>query len=283
LVLADSHCHLDDEQFAADQAEVRERAAQAGLQYMLSIGTGEGPPDLQAAIRQAEAHTEVLATVGVHPNDALKATDGTFDHLRELLPHPKVVAVGEIGLDYHWDVPKSAQHPIFVRQIEMAAQAGLPVIIHTRDAWEDTEAVLREVWLGSGVPCVMHCFTGNKAQAEAFLEMGCVLAFGGVVTYPKSAAVREALLATPNDRLLLETDAPYLPPVPHRGKRNEPSYILHTARAVAAVRGQTLQEVAAETTANFERIFLGVKARAIEAEGLPSESMHSSDQTGETC
>lgn len=281
MVLADSHCHLDDQQFAEDRPAILERAKAAGLRYMLSIGTGNGPPDLEAAIRQAEANAGVLATVGVHPNDAPKLGSDTFHHLRDLLSHPKVVALGEIGLDYHWGVPKEEQEPVFVRQLIMAAEAQMPVIIHTRDAWDDTAAVLRSVWAGSGGPCVMHCFTGDRAQAETFLDMGCTLAFGGVVTYPKSVAVREALAITPSDRLLLETDAPYLAPVPHRGKRNEPSYVAHTVRAVAAVRGQTVEQLAADTTANFERIFLRGSAGGSEAPA--AFELLSGDRTDATC
>jgi TatD DNase family protein len=253
--LVDSHCHLDDAQFNADRATVIQRAREAGLKYVLSIGTGDGPPDLAVAIRQADEHDFVYATVGVHPNDAPKIKDGTFKDLESLLRHPKVKAIGEIGLDYHWGLPKEVQMPVFVQQLEIAAAAHMPVVIHTRDAWADTIDVLRAHWAHRGLPGIMHCFTGDAAQARECLDMGFYLAFGGVTTYPKAGEVREAARIVPADRLLLETDAPYLAPVPHRGKRNEPTFVVHTAAALAKAREQDLEQLAAVTTDNFERLF----------------------------
>ena len=255
MELVDSHCHLDDAKFSADHADVIQRAREAGLKYILSIGTGDGPPDLAVAIRQAEQHPFVYATVGVHPNDAGKVTQNTFEDLHSLLKHPKVKAIGEIGLDYYWAVPKEVQLPVFLQQLAIAAAVGMPIIIHTRDAWADTIEVLRTHWAPKGVPGIMHCFTGNIEQARACLDMGFSLAFGGVTSYPKAVEVREAAAFVPADRLLLETDAPYLAPVPFRGKRNEPAYVAHTARAVAEARRQDLAELAAMTTGNFERLF----------------------------
>jgi TatD DNase family protein len=254
--LVDSHCHLDDKQFAHDRDAVMERAREAGLKYILGIGTGEGPPDLEAAIRIADAFPFVVATVGVHPNDAPKLDEkNTFNHLQDLLAHPKVVAIGEIGLDYHWGVPKEIQEPVFRRQLEIAADARMPIVIHTRDAWEDTLIVLREQWAPTKLPCVMHCFTGDAQQAEECLELDFYLAFGGVTTFPKASPIREAARITPSNRLLLETDAPYLAPVPHRGKRNEPAFVTHTAAAIAVVRDESHESLAEQTTANFEKIF----------------------------
>lgn len=255
MELVDSHCHLDDAQFNADRPAVIQRAREAGLKYILSIGTGDGPPDLRAAVRQAEGHAFVFATVGVHPNDAPKITGSTFKDLELLLSHPKVKAVGEIGLDYHWGVPKEVQVPAFIRQLEIAAAVSMPVIIHTRDAWADTIEILRTFWAPKGIPGIMHCFTGNSAQARECLDMGFYLAFGGVSTFPKAREVREAARVTPADKLLLETDAPYLAPIPYRGKRNEPSYVAHTARALAEARGEDADRLAALTTANFVRLF----------------------------
>ena len=160
--LVDSHCHLDDHRFDADREAVIERARQAGLKYMLAIGTGDGPPDLSAAVRLADTYSFVFATCGVHPNDAAKMQPDTFDFLNDLLQHPKVVALGEIGLDYHWGVPKEIQEPLFRRQLDLAANASLPIVIHTRDAWDDTLQILREQWAPTRLPCVMHCFTGNS-------------------------------------------------------------------------------------------------------------------------
>jgi len=252
--LVDSHCHLDDEQFNPDRPAIIQRAREAGLKYILSIGTGDGPPDLSVAIRQAEAHDFVYATVGVHPNDAAKVKADTFTNLEALLSHPKVKAVGEIGLDYHWDVPKEVQMPVFLQQLEIAAAARMPIVIHTRDAWADTLSVLRSHWASRGLPGIMHCFTGDAAQARECLDMGFYLAFGGVTTYPKAAEVRDAAHMVPADRLLLETDAPYLAPVPHRGKRNEPAFVAHTARATAQARQEDVEHLASTTTANFERL-----------------------------
>ena len=253
----DSHCHLDDAQFGDDREAVIQRARAAGLKWMLSIGTGDGPPDLEAAIRIADLNPFCLASVGVHPNDAAKVEGGrTFADLERLLEHPKVAGVGEIGLDYHWGVPKVLQLPVFTRQLELAAAARMPIIIHTRDAWEDTMEVLRTHWAHTGLPCVMHCFTGNVEQAQECIDLGFYVAFGGVTTFPKAAAVREAAKIVPEDRLLLETDSPYLAPVPYRGKRNEPAFVVHTARTLAEIRGVTCEELAKTTTANFERIFV---------------------------
>ncbi len=253
--LVDSHCHLDDAQFSGDRSAVIQRARDAGLKYLLSIGTGEGPPDLEAAVRLADEYPFVFATVGVHPNDALKLQASTFRDLENMLQHPKVVAIGEIGLDYHWGIPKETQLPIFIRQLELARDARMPVVIHTRDAWADTLEILRAHWASTGLPCIMHCFTGNAEQARECLDLGFYLAFGGVATFPKAAEIREAARITPTHRLLLETDSPYLAPVPYRGKRNEPAFVAHTATAIAAVRGVPVEQLAAETTANFEALF----------------------------
>lgn len=231
------------------------RAREAGLKYLLAIGTGNGPPDLEAAVRVAEAYSFVYATVGVHPNDAPKVDATTFDTLARLLSHPKVVAMGEVGLDYHWSVPKETQVPVFVRQMEIAAAAARPIIIHTRDACADTLDLLRKHWSPTGLPCVMHCFTGSAEQAKECIDLGFHLAFGGVTTFPKAVEIREAARITPADRLLLETDSPYLAPVPHRGKRNEPAFVVHTAKTIAEVRGVSVDEIATQTTLNFERLF----------------------------
>ena len=256
MKLVDSHCHLDDAQFAGDRTAVIERARIAGIEYLLAIGTGDGPPDLSAAVRLAEEYPFIYATVGVHPNDAPKIDDHTFAHLESLLEHPKVRAIGEIGLDYHWGVPKDLQAQAFVRQLAIAKEASMPIVIHTREAWDDTLEILRSNWASTGLSCVMHCFTGDAQQARTCLDLGFYLAFGGVTTFPKSTAIREACCLTPPDRLLIETDAPYLAPVPFRGKRNEPAFAVHTAAVIADLRGITVDSLASQTTQNFERVFL---------------------------
>jgi TatD DNase family protein len=249
--LVDSHCHLDDAQFDPDREETIARARAAGVETMMAIGTGNGPPDLEAAIRLAGQHDFIFATVGVHPHDAAKADEETFRQLERLLQHPKVLALGEIGLDYHYDFsPREVQRTVFERQLALAAAAHIPVVIHTREAWEDTMSLLRATSLAG----IMHCFTGDAAQAREALDSGLHLAFGGVLTFPKADAVREAARITPDDRLLVETDCPYLAPVPMRGKRNEPAFIVETVRRLAAVRGCPEEEIAGCTTANFERL-----------------------------
>jgi TatD DNase family protein len=253
--LADSHCHLDDAQFERDREDVIQRARDAGIQYLLAIGTGDGPPDLEAALRLAARYPFVYATAGVHPNDAQKSDLNTFENLRTLVRHPRIKAIGEIGLDYHWGVPREVQLPVFLKQLELAAEARMPVVIHTRDAWEDTLDVLRRSWAPAGLPCIMHCFTGDRDRAKECLDLGFYLSFGGVVTYPKSGDVREAARVTPAGRILVETDCPYLPPAPKRGKRNEPSFITYTAQVLAEVRGVAVEELAAQTTGNFEQLF----------------------------
>ena len=253
--LVDSHCHLDDPKFDEDRERVIERARAAGVGRMMAIGTGNGPPDLEVAIRQAERYPFIYATIGVHPHDASKATPETFARLRELARHPKVLAVGEIGLDYHYDFsPRDVQRAVFERQLELAAEAAKPIVIHTREAWPDTLAVLRASWRGSGI---MHCFTGDVEQAHEALALGFHLSFGGVLTFPKAQAVREAARMAPDEKLLVETDCPYLAPAPHRGKRNEPAFIVETVRRLAEVRGRTPEEIVEITTANFERLCLG--------------------------
>jgi TatD DNase family protein len=251
--LVDSHCHLDDEQFHPDREQAIERARAAGVGHLLAIGTGNGPPDLEAALRLARQYPFIYATVGVHPHDAAKATAETLAKLEALLSDEKVLALGEIGLDYHYDFsPRDVQHEIFVAQLRLADKAGKPVVIHTREAWQDTLRLLRENWSGGGI---MHCFSGGADEAREALDLGFHLAFGGVLTFPKADAVRDAARLTPPARLLVETDAPYLAPVPHRGKRNEPAFAVDTLRRLAEVRGAPPEEIAAQTTSNFKALF----------------------------
>jgi TatD DNase family protein len=252
--LVDSHCHLDDEQFDADRDAVVERALAAGVERMIAVGTGKGPPDLEAGIRMAERFPFIFATVGVHPHDASKAAEETFARLEELAEHPKVVAIGEIGLDYHYDFsPREAQRSVFARQLEIAAACGKPIVIHTREAWADTMAAVRPFAPARGI---MHCFTSGPSEASEALDLGFHLAFGGVLTFPKAEEVRQAARLAPEDRLLLETDCPYLAPVPRRGKRNEPAFLVEVARRLAAERGRPVEEIAEATTRNIERLCL---------------------------
>ncbi|HEU0123511.1 MAG TPA: TatD family hydrolase [Bryobacteraceae bacterium] len=252
----DSHCHLDGHRFDSDRDEVIERALAAGVTTMLGIGTGDGPPDLDVAIRLAEKYACLFASAGVHPHDAAKWTPDCRAALRDRMDHPRVLALGEIGLDYHYDFsPRDVQHRVFIEQLEIAADAGKPILIHTREAWDDTFRLLEQYWKPTGLPGVMHCFSGGPAEAERSLGLGFTISFAGIVTYPKAPELREAALLTPLDRMLVETDAPYLAPVPMRGKRNEPAFVVRTGETLAELLGLAPTELARCTSENFHRLF----------------------------
>ena len=254
--MTDSHCHLDGKRYDEDRAAVIERALAAGVTRMMSIGTGDGPPDLEVAVRVADQYEPVYATVGVHPHDADKVQPEHYTELAALLQHPKVLALGEIGLDYHYDFsPRDVQKEVFLEQMRVAADAKTPIVIHTREAWEDTLDLLEQHWMTTGLGGIMHCFSGGPEEAQRCVELGFHLAFGGMVTFPKLTDVQEAARVCPADRLLVETDAPYLAPVPHRGKRNEPGYVVHSAAKIAELRGVDVAEIDRVTTDNFERLF----------------------------
>jgi len=255
--MIDSHCHLDSADFNEDRDAVIDRALAAGVEQMMAIGTGDGPPDLESGLRLADKHAAFYATVGIHPHDAAKAGGDDFKRLADLLAHPKVLGVGEIGLDYHYDFsPRDIQKAVFIEQMGIAASAKKPIVIHTREAWEDTLALLERHWTPHSIGGIMHCFSGGPQEARRALDLGFYLAFGGIVTFPKALAVQESAKATPRDRILIETDAPYLAPVPKRGKRNEPALIVHTARKLAELRGESYEELCNATTENFRRLLL---------------------------
>lgn len=254
--LIDTHCHLDARAFDADREACIGRARAAGVELLVAIGTGDGPPELDSGIRLAERYPFISATVGVHPHDAAKAGDDTWAELAALTAHPKVVAVGEIGLDYHYNFsPPETQRAAFVRQLELAREARLPVIIHTREAWRDTVDLIRRHWAPEPRG-VFHCFSGGPREAEEALELGFYLSFSGIVTFPKAEEIREAARLVPEDRLLVETDAPYLAPAPFRGKRNEPAFIVETVRVLARVRGVEPELVARLAWDNWSRLCL---------------------------
>lgn len=256
-MIVDSHCHLDDATFAEDLDAVVERAREAGVGMMLSIGTGDGPPDLEAGIRLAERYPEVYATVGVHPHDAAKFETGTLDRIEALLAHPKVLALGEIGLDFHYDnSPRERQRAVFVQQMELARRAAKPIIIHTRDAWDETLDLLGRHWRGSALGGIMHCFSGDAEQARRALDCGFHIALGGMLTFKRAEDLRAVAAGLPLDRLLVETDAPYLTPEPFRKvRRNEPRFAAETARRLAELKALDDQAVARATTENFCRLF----------------------------
>lgn len=256
MQLVDSHCHLDGERFSQDRDAVIARARSAGVEYMLAIGSGDGPPDLEAAIRLADAYPFIYATAGVHPHDAAKATAETWPALASLTAHPKCVALGEIGLDYHYDFsPRHLQQAVFVRQMELARDASLPIVIHTREAWSDTIALIRQHW-DPALGGIFHCFSGGPAEAQQALDLGFHISFSGIVTFPSATEIHAAAAIVPPDRLLIETDSPYLAPIPFRGKRNEPAYVLHTATRLAELRGSSTDSIAALTTANWKQLCL---------------------------
>lgn len=254
-ILCDTHCHLNLEAYDGDRAEVITRAQAAGVYRMLVIGF-----DLASCATAVDLarHEALWAAIGIHPESGQEWSPETRDKLSDLYQDKrgKIAAYGEIGLDYHWEtIPRAQQRVIFLEQIAFAATLSkdLPLIIHCRDAFDDVLSALRES--GTKNPIVMHCFTGDSAAAEACLELGCYLGVGGVLTYKKSGAIRYAVAQAPLDRLMLETDCPYLSPQPWRGKRNEPAYVAEVARILAETRATTVDEVAAVTTATANRVF----------------------------
>lgn len=232
------------------------RAQAAGVERILAIGSGTGPGSLDCAIRFAEKHDWIFATVGIHPHEAKLAGEKDFVEIRELARHPKVLAIGEIGLDYYYDhSPREVQRLIFTRQIQIAKGLGLPIIVHTRDAEDDTLEILNREWRTTHLGGILHCFTGSLGLARAAIDMGFLISFSGILTFKKSQALRELAKALPNEHLLIETDAPYLAPEPHRGKTNEPAFVVETARVLAEVKELTTEDVARITRFNFNRFF----------------------------
>ncbi|MCG0238633.1 MAG: TatD family hydrolase [Firmicutes bacterium] len=250
-MLFDTHCHLDHSKFDEDRTEVLERARAAGVGLMMVVSTSEA--NSRQVLALVEQHPDLYAAVGVHPSDAAAWDEGTYARLRELARHPKVRAIGEIGLDYYWDYPREAQFRAFRAQIRLARELGLPIVIHDRDAHEDVVRVLEEEGAGE-VGGIMHCWSGDWALAERCLALGFYLGFGGTLTYPRNEAIREVARRAPIDRIVIETDSPYLPPVPHRGRRNEPAYVRHVAEFLAELRGMAYPDLAALVTANAKRL-----------------------------
>ena len=260
----DSHAHIEGKQFEQDRAAMLERARAAGLTALLAIGNGDGPGTgtLDCAVKFADEFDWIYATTGIHPHEAKLARQADYDEMRRLVRHPKLLAWGEIGLDYWYEhSPRDVQQKVFVEQMEMARAAKKPIIIHCRpsqngqDAWDDCLRLLREHWQSSGLPGVMHCFTGELEHARASLDLGFNLSFAGNLTYPKAQNIRDAAKMVPPDRYFIETDCPYLAPIPYRGKRNEPAFVVETARAVGELRGLTRDEVGAQTAENFQSFF----------------------------
>lgn len=265
--LIDSHAHVDFPQFAEDREAMLQRARDAGVGTLLAIGTGPGPEKLDAALPYAETHDWIYTTVGIHPHEAKEVTPEHLDTLARLARHPKVIAWGEIGLDYFYDhSPRDVQERVFRQQMELARAAGLPIVIHCRDAWDDCLKVLHEAWKPTGLGGILHCFTSTLPDAERALDMGFLVSFTGNVTYPKAQNIRDVARALPLANILIETDSPYLAPQAYRGKRNEPAYVAEVAKALANVRNLSPEEVAAATAENFRRFFRLPRSSAAQAE-----------------
>ena len=256
--VVDSHCHLDQQQFDADREVVIRRAVESGVAHIINPGVDLSSS--HAAIGLAQRHESIYAAVGVHPHEARTLDAAGLDELKALARSPKTVAIGEIGLDYYRDLsPRDAQRRAFQQQLELAAELDLPVIVHDRDAHDDVLAMLRE-WHSSldtrrSTFGVLHSFSGDAAMAERAIELGLYIGVGGPVTYQNAHRLREVVSALPLERLLIETDAPYLTPHPRRGQRNEPAYVCQVARAVADVKGLAVDQIAAQTTANAGFMF----------------------------
>ncbi|HET7841576.1 MAG TPA: TatD family hydrolase [Terriglobia bacterium] len=251
----DSHCHLDDSSFDSDREAVIERARAAGITYLLTIG-GSRPEEVGSGLPIAAQHDWIYTSAGIHPHEALHARDHHFDLLRQTTAQPKVIAIGEIGLDYFYDhSPREIQKQVLIRQLAVAREVKLPIIIHCRDAWADLAGIVQDHWSSSGLAGILHCFTGTRDDAEKFLDWGFMISFAGNVTFKKAEGLREVARYAPLDRLLTETDSPYLAPVPHRGKRNEPSFVVETTRALAALRNLSEEEMGLRAVVNFIRFF----------------------------
>lgn len=256
-MLVDSHCHLDFPDFADELESVVARAANAGVGILLTICTHV--TRFAHVLAVAERFDQVYCTVGIHPHEAAREPSVTADRLIELAGHPKVVGFGETGLDYHYEhSPREAQQDSFRAHIAAARQAGLPVVVHTREAEADTARILAEEGARGPFPGLLHCFSGSRQLADNAMELGLYISFSGVVTFKKAEALKQIAADVPLDRLLVETDAPYLAPVPKRGKRNEPAYVAYTAAEVARLRGIDAAAFAAATTDNFLRLFTKV-------------------------
>ena len=252
--ITDSHCHLDFPDFEEERRAVVARAREAGVHRMVTICTRlRNEPAVRAI---AEAHESVFYAAGTHPMSAAEEPLASVDELMEIARHPKMVGIGETGLDYHYTAESADIQKESLRiHCAAAAQTGLPLIIHARDADEDMARILAEEHRNAAFDCVMHCFSSGAGLARAALDLGFYLSMSGIGTFPRSQEIRDIFAAAPAERILVETDAPYLAPPPYRGKRNEPSYVVHTAKVASEVLGMSYEEFAAQSEANFERLF----------------------------
>jgi TatD DNase family protein len=254
--LTDSHAHVDVSDFDADRDAMLDRARTAGVDTILAIGNGPEIEKLGAAIPYAEAHAWIYAAAGIHPHEAKQATAAHYAELERIAQNPRLIAWGEIGLDYHYDhSPRDVQANVFRHQLGQARMARKPIIIHCREAWPDCLNILEEDWRSSGLGGIFHCFMGTAEEAQRGMDMGFMISFAGNVTYPKAQNLRDVAKEIPLDRLLVETDSPFLAPQSHRGRRNEPAYVAEVAQTIGNVRNLPAGQIAEVTSSNFRRFF----------------------------
>jgi TatD DNase family protein len=264
----DSHAHLEGKRYDADRDGVLARAKNDGIEAYLAIGNGEGPDTADCGIMLAEKYNgqsqypEIWASVGIHPHEASLANDEAYTRLLAWARNPRVIAWGEIGLDYFYDhSPREIQRTVFLEQMELAKSAKLPIIIHCRpsdnseNAWDDCLNLISEHWAPSGLGGILHCFTGGADHARRGLDLGFMISFAGNITFPKAQSIRDAAQMIPLDRMLIETDSPYLAPIPHRGQRNEPAFVKEVARQIGELRNLSVEEIGSNTTQNFYNFF----------------------------
>ena len=266
--MIDSHAHLDSPRYDEDREALLQRAYAAGVREVLSIGIGEGPDTMHRALEISREYAgrpqvpKIWASAGIHPHEARLADEAAYAKLDSLLQEPDVLACGEIGLDYFYDhSPRDEQKTVFARQMEIAAGRRKPIIIHCRpsdnssNAWDDTLAMLQTHWRPTGLRGILHCFTGEIRHATAAMDFGFLISFAGNITFPKAQPIRDAAAAVPLDSMLIETDAPFLAPIPNRGKRNEPAWVKEVAIKIGEIRGQEPDQIAEQTAANFRLLF----------------------------
>lgn len=251
----DSHCHLDPMRYGGDLPEVLARARAAGLVGMTVIGTRAA--DSEAAAELAGREPDIVAAAGIHPNDVSEVAPDEWDRVVKVLASGRARAVGETGLDWYRDVaPRDLQREFFDRHLRLAQELQLPIVVHTRESIRDALDMLREALARGPLTAVLHSFTGTVAEAAEAVDLGCFLGFAGMVTFRSAQSLRDVAATVPSDRLLIETDSPFLSPEPHRGRRNEPAHVIHTARCLAIARGEALEKLAAFTTTNARRVFM---------------------------
>lgn len=268
LMFIDSHAHLEGKRYDSDRDQVLTRAKESGIEAYLAIGNGDGPDTADCGIHLAEKYSgkpeypRIWASIGIHPHEASLANDAAYARLEQWARHPRVIAWGEIGLDYFYDhSPRDIQQRVFLAQMELARAAKLPIIIHCRpsdnseNAWDDCLSLIADQWTRSGLGGVLHCFTGTVDHARRGLDLGFMISFAGNITFPKAQNIRDAAQVVPLDRMLIETDSPYLAPIPHRGQRNEPAFVKEVARQIAELRGVSAEEIGTQTTHNFYKFF----------------------------